>query len=212
MKNKTKIIFIDWYKTLSNSLFWEEWKNENHKHNKHYRLIDNFLVEKKDFLYGWMRGKYNSEEMCNILEKESKLPSKIIFDKLKESCEKMTFVSDEIPSLLKKIKEKGTRIILATDNMDTFRRFTMPALRLENLFDDFLISYELKCLKGDLKEETMPFFSSYAEKKKMDFSKAVLLDDNIYSPKICKKIGLKVIKIDGPETILNLLKKYAFNG
>ncbi len=210
MESEIKIIFIDWFKTLSNSLFWSEWIDKRHEYHKYYKLIDNFLVERRILLNDWMRGRYSAEEICNILGKEIKLHPEIIFDNLKESCKKMTFVSDEIPHLIRKIRNKGMKVVIATDNMDTFRRFTIPALNLEELFDDFLISYELKRLKSDEGENDVLFFDSYIKKQKIRYPEAILLDDKIYKPEVYKNVGFRIIKIDGASTILESLRKYTF--
>lgn len=63
MIKKPKVIFVDWNKTLSNSLF---------QHNRH--LINQ-----------WMRGKYTSEDITRILSNDSGVPQEIILYELIES-------------------------------------------------------------------------------------------------------------------------------
>lgn len=83
--------------------------------------------------------------------------------------------------------------MIATDNMDTFERFTIPAMKLNELFDDFLISHSLKVLKEDIQENSISFFDEYLNKNKLTYQETVLLDDCIEKTGTYDKLGLNII-------------------
>ena len=86
--------------------------------------------------------------------------------------------------------------MIATDNYDVFDKWTVPALSLDNLFDDILNSYNLKALKPELEiNDFSPFFSKYL--KDHNVNKALWLDDNDMSYQ-AKALGID-FKLVGPE-------------
>ncbi len=209
-KKPPKVLFLDWDKTLSNSLFWSSLRNENHPHNIYADKIEKTLfAENRHFLKPWMKGEYSAEDICSMVSEKSNIPFNVIFDGLKESCSGMEFVSEKIPALIFKIRSKGIKVIVATDNMDTFMRFTVPGMNLLEIFDDFLVSHDIKFLKNEITEDTIPFFDGYLKKNNMGYEEAVLLDDHADMGDTYGKLGLEIIQILGPETLLNSLKKYA---
>jgi FMN phosphatase YigB (HAD superfamily) len=211
MINQPKIIFIDWYQTLSNSLFWEHLQDVNHSYNKYFEAIEKSMFQNNRHLINpWMRGEHTSEDMTQILSENSGVPQDIILNELAESCRNMKFVSDEIPELINKIKSKEIKVVIATDNMDTFERFTIPAMKLEELFDDFLISHSLELLKGDVQENSISFFDEYLNKHNLNYQDVVLLDDCVDDTGTYDRLGLSIIQIASPEKLVNVLKEYAF--
>ncbi|MCL4400080.1 hypothetical protein M1506_02260, partial [Patescibacteria group bacterium] len=61
----------------------------------------------------------------------------------------------------------------------------------------------------EITEDTIPFFDGYLKKNNLGYKEAVLLDDHADMGDTYGKLGLKIIQILGPETLLNSLKKYA---
>jgi len=210
MKTKPQIIFIDWNKTLSNSLFWEHLQDVNHRHNKYLNSIEKSMFQNnRNLINPWMRGLYTSEDIVEILSKDSGVPKEIILHELAESCYQMKYVSNDIPKLIKKIKSKGIKVVIATDNMDTFERFTIPSMEIGNLFDDFLISCKLKVLKEDIQEDSIPFFDNYLNKYNLSYQDAVLLDDCIDTTGVYNKLGFQIIEITSSNKLIEILKEYA---
>jgi len=211
MTHLPKVIFIDWNKTLSNSLFWSHLSKENnHKYSKyHPKIIEVLFSTNKHLIYPWMRGEYTSKEITDIISTDVGLSSEILHDELSTSCRQQSFVDFNIPDLINKIQKKDIFVVIATDNMDTFRKCTVPSMNLENIFDDILISHELGLLKEDHDEKSIPFFDEYLSKHDLDYSDAVLLDDCTDDTGVYDKLGLNIIQITGPEILLNSLKKYA---
>lgn len=195
-----KIIFLDWHKTLSNSFFW----SGNQKYS------DAFFNNNRDLINPWMRGEYTAEDVCKILSDQNNFDFDDVYRSLQESCQKMIFVSEEIPGLIKGIRAKGIKVVVATDNMDTFSRFTIPTLGLKNIFDDFLISYDLKVLKNDVGEKSIPFFDDYLSKNSLEYNDCILLDDSDLS-QVYDNLGFISIKIRNSIELIDVLKTYTEN-
>lgn len=209
-KTKYKTIFIDWGHTLSNSLFWSQMADlDNAYHSYFNKIIEIVFKSDKKMVDDWMRGLFSSEDISSHLEKLIHLDRRIILKELKESCERMKYVSDKIPKLIQLLKRKGIKVGVASDNMDTFMRFTYPAMKLNKLFDDFLISSNLGYLKKDLKRGRPIFFEKYIKDNNLDYSQILLIDDSKDTNEIYKKVGLKVVNIKNGYDLEKVLIEYA---
>ena len=100
-------------------------------------------------------------------------------------------------------------MVVATDNMDTFRRFTIPRMGLEKIFDDFLLSCELGCFKYDVSCLRLPFFDNYLKKKNLNYQEVVLIDDSLEKSGIFEKLGFKIEYVNKKNSLVDLLTKYA---
>jgi FMN phosphatase YigB (HAD superfamily) len=213
MQSKTKsykVIFIDWNRTLSNSLFWQDFTRIDHEFHHYDAIIFNWLFkENKHILFDWMRGKLTAEQVCDLVSTANNLDYEVVFNELTRSAKEMEFVSDHIPDLIRKIRKNGYRVAIATDNMDTFMRFTVPAMELDNLFDDILSSFELQTLKEDYEDDSLTFFNNYFAKHKLTNSDAILLDDFTDKTGVFKASGFDTVQITDADSLLNELNKYA---
>lgn len=223
---KYKIIFFDWSNTLSKSLFWEQLEKPEHPRHSWFRLINKFLfIENKQLIKDWMIGKVCYRSICDkitdYLVKNMKRQGinsndyfkeeirNLVEDDLKKSCREMRFVSNEILGLLKKLKRTKKKCVIATDNMDTFIKFTKPSMKLEKYFDDFLVSSELKTLKFNYKDGfkgSLPFFDQYIKKQRVSYKEVILIDDCSDSTGGFKKLGFKTLRIENAEHLVNVLK------
>lgn len=207
-KKRYKTIFFDWHNTLSVSLFWDQWKNPEHpRHEWHTPLSRYLLGENMPVVMEWMRGKVNAEEISTMLADRFGYSWEIIFQDLKESCESMCMVSDEILPLVQKLRKNGTKCVIATDNMDTFTRFTVPALRLSEHFDGVLNSFETGMLKFDIEDDAIPFFDEYLEKNNLNYQDVVLIDDCTDKSGTYEKLGLDILQIFSPDDFMERLKQ-----
>jgi len=194
-----KIIFIDWNKTLSDSHFW-----------RHFPEAETVMfLANRELLNPWMRGELSSEKICQTIAEETTFSESDIFNDLKESCAVMEFVDPEIPGLIKKIRARGLKVVLATDNMDCFSRFTVPALKLQELFDDVLISCDMKILKVEVRESCIPFFKNFLTENNLKYSDTVLLDDSDWFAEAYEALGLPVNVVENKEKLLAVLRGYA---
>lgn len=211
MTYKPKVIFFDWNKTLSVSLFWSHMNPySGHKYaSYHKKLITALFVDNKNLINPWMRGEYDTKQIMDILSPLVGLSSKILEEELIISCKNQSYVDPVVPKLIGEVKNKGIKVVIATDNMDTFRNYTVPSMNLETLFDDLLISCELKTLKGDHDEDSIPFFNQYLSKNDLTYKDVVLLDDCTDETGVYEKLGLKINQITSSKVLVSLLKAYA---
>jgi len=208
---KYKTVFFDWHNTLSTSLFWDQWENPEHPRHEWYAPLFRYLLgENMPVVMEWMRGKMNAEEISTMLADRFGYSRDTIFQDLKESCESMRLVSEDILPLVKKLRDSGTKCVIATDNMDTFTRFTVPALGLEKYFDDVLNSFELKVLKQDVDErnpDRIPFFDKYLKENALRCEEVALIDDCAYEVDSYQRRGFDILQIFSPDDFVGKLKQ-----
>lgn len=203
-----KVIFLDWCGTLSVSKFWEHLADPNHQYHNYLQPIEEFLFKQNYYLIkGWMLGRLTSEEICQKIGKGTGLNAGIIFNELAKSAREMKFIDSQVPEILKKNKNK-TKIVVATDNMDTFRRFTVSGMKLEKIFDDFLVSNEIGCFKYDLSGSGIPFFDDYLRKNSLSYKDAVLIDDSEEKTGTFEKLGFSIRKVSNQNKLLEVLQDY----
>lgn len=183
---KYKVVFLDWYGTLSTSKFW------GHLDSETTNRIDTSLFGKlKPMIDPWMRGVYTSEDIVRGLSSDTGLSYQMLLDEFIKSCENMQFVSADIKDLVQKIRNKETKVVIATDNMDSFTRWTVPALRLKNVFDSVLNSYDLKAVKRDFdKTGRSLFFASFLEGNGLKHRESIIIDDGVDKDGKIQKAGI----------------------
>ncbi len=187
--------------------FWSQLENKNHKYNNYYPIIQDWLFKKnKNLIPKWMRGELTYEQVCKYLANDNNLNYGIVRSSLEESCKNMAFGSTKIIELTQNIKKQKIKVVIATDNMDTFRKFTIPSLSLNNIFDDFLISCELGILKYDTMNNQIPFFDSYLKKNNLSYGDALLLDDSKDSSGVYHKLGFEIKLVKNSTDLLNYLR------
>lgn len=204
---KLKVVFVDWHRTLcSLPLFHELLVEDEVLFDKlDTRLFDDMPIA---LFIEWMRGKFSKEEVVRRLAGED-LSVDFVREKLKSSCEAMYFDRKEFMPLIEKIRKSGRKVVIATDNIDTFCEYTAPALKLDEKFDDILSSFEIKCLKEDIKDGEMLFFKNFLCQNDIKADEAILLDDSVKTIKSCKNCGMQAKQIKRPEDVIKTLKKIA---
>ena len=105
------------------------------------------------------------------------------------------------------IRENGIKVVLATDNMDTFERWTVPALELEPLFDGILTSVYCGALKSEIQGDYSPFFDHYLKQNRVRPTEAILIDDSPID-EVVKAIGLGFRYVDHPSRLASLLGEF----
>lgn len=202
-------IFLDWHNTLSYSKFWGQWEGINHqqKNNLFSKVVLALFSLPQETINNWMRGQYTTEQIIASVAKSTHLPYQFLLREFIQSCEKLEYSSPEIPRLIKQLRTTGKRVIIATDNMDCFTRWTIPALQLDTHFDDILNSYERKALKADIdgNGESL-FFQNYNTRG------SLLLDDRLEVGTIVKKSNIDFLHVtqeNNLEKHLQELLRYA---
>ena len=202
-----KTIFFDWNKTLSYSRFWQQFEDPKHSHHHTGKLVFEFLFgERRDLIGPWMRGIKTTNDILSEVSRSTKIPHDFLFKELQQSCEQMTLEPEGVLKQIQLLRNKGVRCVIATDNMDTFRDFTIPALKLDELFDDFLISNEIGILKFDVDKDNqrIPFFDSYLKKFGLEYEDVVLIDD-CTDDGFYANVGFSIIQVNKPEEVTEQL-------
>ena len=173
--SKPKVVFLDWYKTLSKSLFWEQLSDKNHPfHHLGQKITDWLFVENTDKftdkLKAWMRGEQSAEEVCSQICQDLGVSFETVFTELVKSSGTMKYCNISLPEIVQQIRSQGRKVVIATDNMDTFMRFTVPALDLQDQYDDILVSSEIGAVKDDYESGTSLFFANFMKTQITKFS------------------------------------------
>ena len=130
-------------------------------------------------LQHWMRGQMTSEDVVAQVCKELRFEPEIMLKELVLSCQNMRLMSENTLNLVTSIRSRGIKVVIATDNMDTFQWWTVPSLGLNHYFDDILSSSELGALKGDTDEQGRSlFFIPYLKANAIGLGESLLLDDS----------------------------------
>ncbi len=101
----------------------------------------------RHLLQDWMRGKLSSEEINQFLAERINVEYSKLWQVFVEDCQSM-YINKATLTKINKLRKKF-RTILLTDNMDCFSRFTVPALKLADYFDEILNSADHGSMKDD---------------------------------------------------------------
>lgn len=196
-----KIVFLDWSGTLSKSKFWGHLEVSDS--DLFIKLENNLFKKNIDLLKPWMRGETTSEDIIRQISDETHLKYKNIFEEFIKGCKQMRFVDSKIPFLVKQLQKKGTKVYVATDNMDSFDRWTVPAMKLDELFDGIINSFPIKALKHDFNEGGKSlFFDSILFKEGVNPDETVLIDDSEDKENKLTNYGINYRRISEKRTLL----------
>ncbi len=202
-----KTIFIDWAGTLSTSKFWGQWENPSHPQYPLFSKTQEFIIHPSQFMTEWMRGEHTSEEYVDYVAKEIGHDFDELFEEFVKSSQHLQFISEEIINLVKAHQSHGTQVIIATDNMDCFSRWTIPALKLDKHFDEILNSYHLNVLKGDTdKNGKSLFFTDYLKRHKIREEESVLIDNSQTIESVAKASGIRFLPVTQTNNVVLHLK------
>lgn len=209
-KKNYKTIFFDWNKTLSNSLFWEQLNHPEHERHAWSDNISTYLFkENKHLISEWMKGLIDSEGIVEKISVRHHYLADTLLKDLAESCRNMKLVSDEVIPLIQKLRKNGTKCVIATDNMDTFTRYTVPALKLTEYFDDILVSFDKGLFKFDMENDAIPFFDGYLMENNLNYKDVVLIDDCIDKSGTYEKQGFDILQVFNPDDFVGKLRRLA---
>lgn len=137
------LLFLDFDGVLCYDRFWFSFGPERQKEVADYLFRDNQEIARQ-----WMRGKYTSESIHQMISAELGFSFDELFALFRRDCENF-FLSPLLTEAVRQLKSKYT-IILRTDNMDSLDRFTLPAHpEFTALFDQIDNSFNLGSLKLD---------------------------------------------------------------
>ena len=200
---RIKVVFIDWHKTLCSRVFFQFIKRRNKKlfDKLEHRLFEEMPLAK---FIDWMKGLVNKEEIIKELCQDD-LNISTVSKIFQASCEKMKLDRPEYKKWIKRIRDKGKKVVIATDNVDAFEEYTVPALKLTKHFDAILCSSSLKYLKHDSKGKKLLFFHDFLRNNNIKYEEAILLDHDEELIRFCKKFKMQGRIISSPEDMLHSL-------
>lgn len=200
-----KVIFIDWDGTLSPSRFWGHWALDK-KRVQDYASIQKILFQDSpEIARKWLLGDITSEEVVELMSKKTQLTRDDLFSNLQKSCQNMKFFDPSILEVVEKLRQKGIKVVIATDNMDTLNRWTIPALQLTTHFDAILNSHDIKALKREKAEDgSSLFFTPYLNTQKIIPSQTLLIDDSPNNV-VVKDFGMNYTQVTSETSALSIL-------
>ena len=203
-RSDKRLLFIDYNGVISYFPFWHSLRDPAHKLNFVFGVIQDFLFTKnKEIINDWMRGKYDSEHINNLITTEAGIKPKELWNVYVEDCKNMD-ISHSILTELAKLKKNYT-LILRTDNMDCFERFTLPRnKKLVDTFDEIHTSTALKELK---KDRGGKYFIETAEKYGLGIHQCFLIDDSSSNTEMFTSLGGKAFRTKTESEALDAISK-----
>jgi len=195
------ILFIDFNGVISYKNFWDSFEKED---KATYEDINKLLFKENiSIVKDWMLWKYTSENVCKYISDKLNLNYWYIYDTLVDDCKKID-LSQKIFDLLKKIKDYYV-VILVTDNMDCFSRFTVPYNnKYFNIFDWIFNSSEHWFYKGDI-------YQSYIKQYNSQIDLSYLIDDSERNCGKFEKLWWNVFNLKWEDMVVKWLKKILLN-
>ncbi len=191
-------LLIDFDGTLCHDRFWRSLELWSLHKVQDYVFGPN---SDKELVSNWMKGKYTSEEVHKRLADDLGIDYDHIWQVFVRDCENMSI--DE--NLLNGISNLRSRynVILCTDNMDCFSRFTVPSLRLKDYFDEIINSYDKGISKndndGELFQKTVSGYGS-------SIAESILIDNSKNTCNIFEKLGGKTCFVTKDQPLGTWLK------
>jgi FMN phosphatase YigB (HAD superfamily) len=167
------LLFIDFDGTICHDRFWRSIEP-----SKQSALQQFLFVEREELIADWMRGKHSSEDINTLLAERIEVPYDLLWEVFEADCQTMHVPKDILEKII--LLRDTFTTILATDNMDCFSRFTVPALHLHDYFDDIVNSAGIGMCKKDAAGK---FFTDVAQKHGLPITQSVLIDN---SPTSCQ--------------------------
>lgn len=191
------LLFIDFDGVLCFERFWRGLPKDE------YRLVDDLLLTgNRPMIDKWMRGGYTSEEIHEYLSEKTGIPYERLWNVFVEDTKTMP-VSQEVLEAVSRLRDRY-QTILITVNMDSFDRFTVPALSLDTYFDMIVNSFS----DGRFKyEDGGSMFLDAAKKIGGTIDTAYLIDDSQRNCDVFNELGGTALKVDAEHSTLSHLER-----
>jgi FMN phosphatase YigB (HAD superfamily) len=135
-----------------------------------------------------MRGEFTWRQINDIIAEATGIHPGILNELFITSVRRMK-VNITLIQFAEKLKNKGIKIALVTNNMDVFNEITVPEKRLDKVFPVIINSYDHKLMKQD--ENGMLFDISLRRLGLESYQGVLLIDDSVTYCEIFKeKSGL----------------------
>lgn len=207
MAKSYKVVFVDWDGTLSNSKFWDRWTGTD----KYSRIQKALFVDGREYTHLWMKGLMTYSQVLTYVESKTGIPYKELADELEYSARNMEFIDNKAARLIHALRNKGVKVVIATDNMDTFRLWSVPGLALETLFDGILTSDTAGALKSESHDNgTSTFFFHYLAQNNIQPGESVLID-NSRDVKVVERFGIDFLHVNETTSLTQHLQDLLVN-
>lgn len=206
------VILLDWSQTLSNSRFWGPWFTSDDAivQDLARRMADAIFARPYELLDRWCFGAIAAEEVVDQVAAELGIDPALALEGLERSCREMQFVSPEILPLVEALRAHGVRVGIATDNMDTFTRWTVPAMGLERWFDPILNSADLAAVKSGPLDAAgrHPFFGDLLDRLEPGTC-VFLVDDSATTGAVVEPLGVTFCHVTPDRDVVAWLRELA---
>lgn len=165
---KRKILFIDFDGVLCYERYWRSLPAAQLE-----QVQELLFRNDRTLVNDWMRGNYTAKEINVVVSKKLGIPYESLWELFVRDCKTMN-VDLNILKQINQLREYFI-VILLTDNMDSFTKFTQPALKLDNYFDLICNSFEQGMRKIDRNGE---LFLKYVHAYQAPIHDCVLIDDS----------------------------------
>lgn len=206
---KPKIVFIDWSGTLSRSKFWGHLEKTNT--NLFTRIENNLFKKNIGLIKPWMKADTSSEDVVKQISEEIQIDYDLVLKEFIVGCEHMEFVSPKVPRLIKRIQSNRIKVYIASNNMDSFDRWTAPYMNLHGLFDGIVNSFGLKALKHDFDNDRSMFFDSVLRREGVLPKETILIDDSEDKEDLLSTYGIDYRRISETNTLIDELRAILHN-
>ncbi len=185
-------LFVDFDGTICHDRFWRSLPSHE------YERVQNFLFTTDNPLVAdWMRGVYTAEAITKHVAEATMLPYEYLWSTFVHDCETM-HVDHAILAAVAELRS-AYHTVLITGNMDSFTRFTSPALALPTYFDVVVNSFDEGQLKTDLDG------ASFLKYVQGDIRDAILIEDSPKSCAIFTKLGGRAYQVLQKDDTLRFL-------
>jgi len=186
-------LFVDFDGTICHDRFWRSLSQAA------YANVQEILFnQNNEMVADWMRGKYTSEQINQFVAIETGIEYSQLWEIFQHDCVTMR-VDEKIFEALAQLR-KNYHLVLITGNMDSFDRFTVPALKLNSYFDVIVNSYTEGQLKTDNGGES---FLKYLKGSILD---AILIEDSEKSCEVFTQLGGTALQVTSENTSIYYLQ------
>jgi FMN phosphatase YigB (HAD superfamily) len=191
------ILFLDFDGTLCFDRYWRSLPAEQ------YEQVQNLIFgNDRSMLKDWMIGKFTAEEINAHIASSTGIEYEYLWKIFVRDCETMTIAMDLLDTI---DKLRATYVvILITTNMDSFTRFTVPALKLDRHFDYINNSALDRTQKYENGGE---LFAKIAERLGTVLQKCILIDDNAKNCELFEARGGTAYQIVPERGVIYYLEK-----
>ncbi len=205
-----KTIFIDWDGTLSRSRFWDRWSRDADTYPR-YQLIQEALFHSDEgrlLIKDWMRGLRSASNILKYLNEMTGINYDELESELRYSCEHMTLIDESVIDKIRQLRARGIKAVIATDNMDVFRLITVPALKLDQLFDEIITSDTKGAFKKEMNDDgTSPFFDRYLRQNNLKPHESAIIDDSL-DTNVVENWGIDFLHVNQDSSLAQYLDDF----